>query len=57
MQDVRDIPNAWKLGEQAFMAGKPSPVSVTWGNVIRNVLGRKRIVDIELAGHNGRIRG
>ena len=34
------------------MAGKPSPVSGRWENVIRNVVGCKRVIDIDPAGHN-----
>ena len=56
MQDARDFANAWRLGKQVLMVGKPPPVSGTWGNVIRNVVGRKRIVDVEPAGHSGRFR-
>ena len=32
---------------------KPSRVSGMWGNVIRNVAGAKRIVDLEPGGQNG----
>ena len=44
-----------KVANKSLDGCKPSPVGGTWGNVIRNAGGRKRTVDLEPAGHNGRV--